>query len=362
LGTKGATMAAIDAVRGGKDEAGKDKRGKGMTDEDPIAKLFAAHTDGAAVAVGVETARLPKGLAEDIPPNMRLERGIAVLDAKGITLRAEGTKEQVDTVSGAIKGGLTLMVSAAEAQRKDLVDKGGDTFEGAFAIVTAHSAKRAQTLLEPKIDDTSLTIEIPFSMGDPASLASMAGIAAAIAVPAFTKYMRRSKTSEARVQIAKMFDAASAYFNEEHVARGSVALGAGGELAAIAAHGCPNDGNRKGESGITPPLSVDCNEGPGGRCVPSAGGGGGPGSYDSALWTDNEVWNGLNFQQEQAHYFHYNFIWENDNAGFGACQFTAQAFGDLDGDGIFSTFERAGAADENGLNAAAGLYIDQEVE
>jgi hypothetical protein len=43
-------------------------------------------------------------------------------------------------------------------------------------------------------------------------------------------------------------------------------------------------------------------------------------------------------------------------------QFTAQAFGDLDDDGLFSTFERAGAADENGINAAAGLYIDQEIE
>jgi hypothetical protein len=35
---------------------------------------------------------------------------------------------------------------------------------------------------------------------------------------------------------------------------------------------------------------------------------------------------------------------------------------ELDGDGVYSTYERAGAADENGVNAAAGLYIDREVE
>jgi len=81
-----------------------------------------------------------------------------------------------------------------------------------------------------------------------------------------------------------------------------------------------------------------------------------------ALWTDNAVWSGLNFQMEQAHYFHYNFVASNLGTGYGECQFTSQAFGDLDNDTQFSTWERSGAADENGVNAAAGLYIDREVE
>lgn len=191
------------------------------------------------------------------------------------------------------------------------------------------------------------------------------GILAAIAIPALTKYMRRSKTSEARVQLAKMFDAASAFFNEEHVDRGQVQLiGAGGAIADLAPHRCPHPQGTPvgGEAGITPDLADDCNAGPGGRCVPRVGGGGG-GYYDITLWTDNAVWNGLNFQMEQAHFFHYNFVAVNTNTGFGTCQFTSQAFGDLDGDvTLFSTYERSGAADQNGVNGAAGLYIDQEVE
>jgi type IV pilus assembly protein PilA len=180
---------------------------------------------------------------------------------------------------------------------------------------------------------------------------------------AFTGYMNRSKTSEARVQIAKMFDAASAYFDEEHVSRADVAIiGAGGALAELAPHQCPNDGSSTGESGVTPPLSVDCSKGPGGRCTPVAGEPSGPGEYSASAWTDAKVWNALNFQQETPHYFHYNFRWSNQGTGFGSCQFTAQAFGDLDGDGVFSTYERAGAADQNGVNAAAGLYIDRELE
>jgi prepilin-type N-terminal cleavage/methylation domain-containing protein len=193
------------------------------------------------------------------------------------------------------------------------------------------------------------------------------GILAAIAVPALTKYMRRSKTSEARVQIAKVFDAASSYFNEEHVERGEVQIiGAGGTISDVAPHRCPHQSGEDtglSQAAITPALATNCNLGPGGRCVPAEGGGGGPGYYNIADWNDNRVWNALNFQQEQAHYFHYNFMGSNSAAGgFGACQFTAQSFGDLDDDGIYSTYERAGAADENGVNAAAGLYIDQEVE
>ncbi|MEX1362200.1 MAG: prepilin-type N-terminal cleavage/methylation domain-containing protein, partial [Nannocystaceae bacterium] len=159
------------------------------------------------------------------------------------------------------------------------------------------------------------------------------GILAAIAIPALTKYMRRSKTSEARVQLAKVFDSASAYFTEEHVERGATqVIGGGGGITELAPHRCPHQpGEETGNSQatVTPDLGLNCNLGPGGRCIPAGGGGGGAGYYDIALWTDNPVWSGLNFQQEQGHYFHYNFVASNSGTGYGECQFTAQAFGDL---------------------------------
>lgn len=191
------------------------------------------------------------------------------------------------------------------------------------------------------------------------------GILAAIAIPALTKYMRRSKTSEARIQLAKLFDATSAYFNEEHVDRGAVAtISSGGGISAAASHRCPHPTGSPagGDTPYTPLLTNDCNQGPGGHCVPAGGGGAGGGYYDMTEWTSEPMWNSLNFQMEQAHYFHYFFRSENTLTGFGTCSFTAAAFGDLDDDDIFSTYERAGAADNQGVNAAAGLYIDQEVE
>jgi prepilin-type N-terminal cleavage/methylation domain-containing protein len=215
------------------------------------------------------------------------------------------------------------------------------------------------------IDIQRLKRQRGFTLIEIMIVVAILGILAAIAIPALTKYMRRSKTSEARIQLAKMFDSASAYFNEEHVDRGAVAvLGSGGAISAAASHRCPHPDATPtgGDTPITPLLTLDCNLGPGGHCVPAIGGAG-AGYYSMTEWTDEKMWNSLNFQMEQAHYFHYRFRSLNSNTGFGTCQFTAQAFGDLDGDAaVFSTYERSGAADQNGVNAAAGLYIDQEVE
>lgn len=189
------------------------------------------------------------------------------------------------------------------------------------------------------------------------------GILAAIAIPTLTLYIRRAKTAEASGQLAKLFDATSAYFTSDRVDRGEVTqIGDGGVVADGATHRCPHPSLAPGggEAGFTPGLN--CNDGPGGRCVPAQGGGGGAGVYDIGEWGGNPMWNALNFGMEQAHFFHYNYASSNTNTGYGACQFTAQAFGDLDDDGEYSTFERSGAADQNGVNAAAGLYIHRVVE
>jgi prepilin-type N-terminal cleavage/methylation domain-containing protein len=195
-------------------------------------------------------------------------------------------------------------------------------------------------------------------------VSTILGILAAVAIPAVSAYFRRAKTAEARIQLAKIFDASAAFFNAEHVDRGDVTtLSSGGGISDAATHRCPYPAGSPagGTAGFTP--SVNCNAGPGGRCVPAGGGGGGgAGYYDITEWTDNEVWNSLNFQIEQAHFFHYDFASANDLVGFGNCRFTAQAFGDLDGDLTYSTFERTGAADRNGVNGAAGLYIDLVIE
>src|SRR5881227_1048830 len=42
------------------------------------------------------------------------------------------------------------------------------------------------------------------------------GILAAVAIPAFMKYIRRSKTTEATMNLRKMYDSSVSYFESEH--------------------------------------------------------------------------------------------------------------------------------------------------
>jgi len=190
------------------------------------------------------------------------------------------------------------------------------------------------------------------------------GILAAIAIPALTKFIRKSKTSEFRANLGKMYDGNVGFFQSDVVQRGAVPLlSSGGIPGGGQAHGCPELASaNSGSAGVTPPTSLNCNTGPGGRCIP-LGTPTGTGAYALSLWNDNNVWNGISFQVTSGHYGHYDFIYANsDTAGYGACQFTAGAYGDFDDDATFSTFERSGGCDKAGCSGAVGLTVINEVE
>jgi type II secretory pathway pseudopilin PulG len=72
------------------------------------------------------------------------------------------------------------------------------------------------------------------------------------------------------------------------------------------------------------------------------------------------TWNALEFRFEDAHYFAYQYESSGEGTSAG---FTARAHGDLDGNGLASTFERAGRAD-NALvmQPSQGLWIDRATE
>lgn len=74
------------------------------------------------------------------------------------------------------------------------------------------------------------------------------------------------------------------------------------------------------------------------------------------------TWLSLDFRFEQAHAFSFQFDSEFDPATQ-AMRFTATSHGDLDGDGLLSTFEVRG---ERGPGQPArilpGMFIDREVE
>ena len=127
------------------------------------------------------------------------------------------------------------------------------------------------------------------------------------------EYASKSKATEARTLLKKIGDGARMYYLEEHVEPGSL---------TPATPQFPG-----GKVGPTPPLGACCKTA--GKCAPSA-----------SQWED-PIWQALLFSIDDAHYYSYEYVAPTPKAAF-----TARAYGDLDCDGVYSTFEIAGTSDQ----------------
>jgi hypothetical protein len=76
------------------------------------------------------------------------------------------------------------------------------------------------------------------------------------------------------------------------------------------------------------------------------------------VW-DQPTWRALGFSFDHPHAF--SFAFDSSQTG-PSSHFRATAHGDLDGDGVLSTFEIEGEADANGARILPGMYVDREVE
>ena len=129
---------------------------------------------------------------------------------------------------------------------------------------------------------------------------ALIGMISAVAIPAFLDYMKKSKVSEAVLQLNRI----AKYAKAAYLTDGKYPVG---------------------EAGPTP--AAPCCDGPGRKC--------------SASWTD-PVWQALDFRIDDPHLYQYTY--KSDGAAF-----TATAIGDLDCDGTTITYELRG--DANGTTA-----------
>lgn len=177
---------------------------------------------------------------------------------------------------------------------------------------------------DPNLKGQTLAI-VAIVVGGIGSLLSL-GMLPAIAIPAFIKYIRRAKTAEAEDRISEMARSAALYYGQERVSA------QGGSLPPQFPESTP----------LTPQST--CAQNPDGRCQP-----------DPAAW-NHPTWQALNFSMDAPHYFRYQF--ESNGTAF-----TARALGDLDNDGIFSTFEMAGLGNPDGtVSMARGIYRERPTE
>jgi type IV pilus assembly protein PilA len=159
------------------------------------------------------------------------------------------------------------------------------------------------------------------------------GVLAAIAIPAFMKYIRRAKTVEASNNIAKLYQSSVAYYESEHA-----------NLAQqIVAKQFPD---AQAES---PGVNACCGQ-PGDKCNPQT----------AATSWQTPTWTALNFSVDDPFYYWYRY----DSAGTDKnSNFSAWAYGNLNCDTTYSTFMRGGRIDaENYVTGGSGLYTRYEIE
>ena len=164
------------------------------------------------------------------------------------------------------------------------------------------------------------------------------GILAAVAIPAFLKYIKRSKTTEATMNIRRMYDSSVSYYDADH------ATVSGGILPP----------QFPGSVAVTPGLATIGSQ----KADPSVWG---PAATAAANYSQ-PTWQALNFSVSDPHYYAYQY--DSANAGTGpGSTFTASSFGNLNGDDVYSTFVRVGSVTSaNEVRGGAGLYQANELE
>jgi len=157
------------------------------------------------------------------------------------------------------------------------------------------------------------------------------GILAAVAIPAFINYMRRAKTSEATINVDRIFEGGVTYFEAEHVERGV--------SGSILQHCMPTG------TGWTPSASASSEKFLSSSVV--------------AEFATNESWKALDFSMGDNFYYQYEYYTTASGGGPASSGdlFYARARGDLDGDGACSLFERAAQVTQSGtIQGSSGIY------
>ena len=144
------------------------------------------------------------------------------------------------------------------------------------------------------------------------------GVLASIAIPAFVRYVRKSKAVEANESLQKIMIGAKSYYMAEQ-------WGATGNYLPMA---FPTNITKT-------PAKPTCDR----QITPTA-------SWDANGWAP------IRFALVEAHYFSYDF---SSNASTGtAAKYTAYAYGDLDCDGLQSTYDVRGSVNNEGDVVTAG--------
>lgn len=286
VGTGPAVDAAASSI-GGKGNLAKA--------EPELARWIEAELDGSFIGVAARLPAMEKLADEKAPPG--LELGAASVSRRGIYGALTGDPNTLKMIAAQMEMIEAQAMRELTELRTQSTAPGESTALGALAIAQYHTAASLFDAIETKVDGKRLSVGAPLAFGlEPTMLVALVGIGAAVAVPAFMKYTRKSKATEGQALVSSLSQAVQRY----HAANGAMPP----------------------PTGVTPALGSCCAQ-PDGMCAPTA-----------ALWAA-ESWAKLEFKLDEPHRYSVEVATRPDG-------YTARAIGDLDCDGNYSTFEIEG--------------------
>ena len=301
LGKTEAVKAALSSLKSGDSMAKSDSA---------FAKSARDQVTNSYVSVTADLSKLP---LPKIPMTEGLSHAALRFAGDGLHLAVQGKNETLEMLSTTAKGSLQMATNLA---KENMNNSKEDFAEGSAGIMGYYMAKNLGSLLEPKIEGDLMTLDFAFEGGGsaPVIFVAVSGVLAAVAIPAFMKYIKKSKTAEASQFLKKLSDSARMVMAE------------GGRLPASV--------------GPTPPLGACCAQGE--KCAP-----------DQQLW-EHPTWKALDFAMLDPHYYSFEFV----NKG---TSYEVKAYGDLDCDGVYSTFALPGGGPDQG-SAGQTIYKEDPLE
>jgi len=264
--------------------------GKALKDSD-LRKSLDAAREGAYFAAAANIGH--PMIAGIIPMKLKFETASVRFSPKELRLQVKGDKEALSFIEAQFTLGTQVALNELESEKERNAD---EPLEGLATIIGYYNAKSMIAAATPKIDGDTMTVEIGMGNSQVVVVVAIVGMLSAVAIPAFMKYIKKSKSSEARMFVKKLYD--------------------GARVLAVEGKPLPPS------AGPNPPLGSCCAGDTDGKCMPQKG-----------IWEG--PWRDLRFAIEDPHYYSVEFV--NNGSSF-----SARAYGDLDCDGYYSTFEMYG--------------------